>query len=48
MSIKLELGELYGCKDYKELMKSIEDAKNLGLSDEEIEKILERSKQNDT
>lgn len=48
MSIKLELGELYGCKDYKELMQSIEDARALGFSDEEIEKILERSKQNDT
>lgn len=46
MAIKLELGELYGCKDYKELMKSIEDAKALGLSDEEINKALERGKQN--
>lgn len=49
MSIKLELGELYGCKDYKELMKSIEDAKALGMTDEEINKALERSKKrNDT
>lgn len=46
MSIKLELGKLYGCKDYKELMQSIEDAKALGMSDEEINKALERGKQN--
>lgn len=44
MSIKIELGELYGCKDISELMHSIDCMKKMGFSDDEINEVLERSK----
>jgi len=44
MSIKLELGELYGCEDIKELMRAIDCMKKMNFSDEQINEVLERSK----
>ena len=44
MAIRLELGEFYGCKNEKELMESIETLRQIGMSDEEINEVLERSK----
>lgn len=42
--INLELGQLYGCKNYKELLDAIDNLKSIGMSDEEINEIIERSK----
>ena len=42
--LTLELGELYGMKDVKELMQTIQELQRMGMSDDEIQKILERSK----
>ena len=44
MSIKLELGELYGMDNIKQVMQTIEELKQMGMSDEQINEILERSK----
>ena len=42
--IRMELGELYGFDTWKELWEAIKLIKSMGMSDEEINIILERSK----
>ena len=42
--INLELGELYGMDSIKELMQTIKELQDMGMSDSEIQAILERSK----
>lgn len=41
--INLELGNNYGCDNQDELLAIIESLKSMGMSDEEINKILNRS-----
>ena len=43
--INIELGELYGMDNVKELMQTIEELRSMGMSDAEIQVILERSKE---
>ena len=43
--INIKLGELYGMKDVKELMQTIQDLQNMGMSDTEIQEILDKSKE---
>ena len=43
--INLELGELYGMDSIKELMQTIEELRSMGMSDIEIQAILDRSKE---
>ena len=43
--INIKLGELYGMKDVKELMQTIQDLQNMGMSDAEIQEILDKSKE---
>lgn len=43
--INLELGELYGMDSIKELMQTIKELQDMGMSDAEIQAILERSKE---
>ena len=43
--INLELGELYGMDNVKELMQTIKELQDMGMSDAEIQAILERSKE---
>ena len=42
--ITLELGQLYGMNNEKELMQTIKELKNTGMSDNDIQVILDRSK----
>ncbi len=42
--ITLELGQLYGMDSEKELMQTIKELKNTGMSDGDIQSILDRSK----
>lgn len=42
--INIELNELYGMENEKDLMKTIFELRNMGMSDEEIQEILDRSK----
>lgn len=42
--ITLELGELYGMDSYKDLMDAINELKDYGYKDSEIQEILDRSK----
>ena len=42
--INLELGELYGMDSVKELVHTIKELHDIGMSDSEIQMILERSK----
>ena len=42
--INLDLRELYGCENAKELIDAIEACKSVGMSDEDINEILERSR----
>lgn len=42
--INLELGELYGMDNVKELMQTIKELQDMGMSDSEIQAILKRSK----
>lgn len=42
--INIELGELYGMDNVKELMQTIKELQDMGMSDSEIQVILERSK----
>ena len=42
--ICMELGELYGFDNWEDLWEAVENIRSMGLSDEEINKILERSK----
>ena len=41
--ITLKLGELYGMKNEKELLDNIAWLQSMGMSDEDIQKILDRS-----
>lgn len=43
--INLEIGELYGMDSIKELMQTIKELQDMGMSDAEIQAILERSKE---
>lgn len=43
--INLEIGELYGMESEKELMEAIQSCRNMGMSDEAIQAILDRSKE---
>ncbi len=42
--ITLEIGQLYGMNNEKELMQTIKELKNTGMSDNDIQIILDRSK----
>lgn len=42
--ITLEMGQLYGMNSEKELMQTIKELKNTGMSDNDIQVILDRSK----
>lgn len=42
--ISLEMGQLYGMNNEKELMQTIKELKNTGMSDNDIQVILDRSK----
>ena len=42
--INLEFGELYGMDSVKEVMQTIKELQDMGMSDSEIQAILERSK----
>lgn len=42
--LKLVIGELYGMDNIEQLMSTIQDMRNLGMSDEEIQEVLDRSK----
>lgn len=42
--ITLVLGELYGMDSQKELMQTIEELRRMGMSDGDIQVILDRSK----
>ena len=44
--INLELGNNYGCDNQDELLATIESLKSMGMSDEEINEILDKSNQN--
>ena len=41
--INLELGNNYGCDNQDELLATIESLKSMGMSDEEVNEILNRS-----
>lgn len=43
--ISIEMGELYGMDTPEELMKGIDILKNMGMTDAEIQKVLDRSKE---
>jgi len=43
--LKLKLGELYGFDSIEELMEAIDALQDMGMSDEELNKMLERSEQ---
>lgn len=42
--INLEMGQLYGMNNEKELMQTIKELKDIGMSDNDIQVILDRSK----
>lgn len=43
--LTLELGELYGMSNEKELLDTIEQLRKFGMSDADIQAVLERSKE---
>lgn len=43
--ITLEMGELYGMESEKDLMQTIKQLQDMGMSDEAIQAILDRSKE---
>ena len=43
--ITLELGELYGMESEKDLMQTIKELQDMGMSDENIQAVLDRSKE---
>lgn len=45
--INLEIGELYGLRNEKELLETIRTLQEIGMTDEQINKILENSKRGD-
>lgn len=42
--LKLVIGELYGMDSIEQLMSTIQDMRNLGMNDNEIQEVLDRSK----
>lgn len=42
--ITLDMGQLYGMNNEKELMQTIKELKNTGMSDGDIQVVLNRSK----
>lgn len=44
MAINLEIGELYGMQSINEVIETISEMKKIGMSDDEINIVLERSK----
>ena len=43
--INLEIGELYGLESERELMQTIKQLQDMGMPDEDIQAILDRSKE---
>lgn len=43
--LKLEIGELYGMDSIEQLMSTIQDMRNIGMTDKEIQEVLDRSKE---
>lgn len=43
--ITLEMGELYGMESKKDLMQTIKELQDIGMSDENIQAVLDRSKE---
>lgn len=43
--ITLEMGELYGMESEKDLMQTIKQLQDMGMSDVQIQAILDRSKE---
>lgn len=43
--ISIEMGELYGMTSPEKLIESIENLKNIGMSDAQIQEVLDRSKE---
>jgi len=43
--LNLKLGELYGFDSIEELLEAIDNMQRMGMSDEALNKILERSEQ---
>ena len=43
--ITLEMGELYGMESEKDLMQTIKELQDMGMSDENIQAVLDRSKE---
>ena len=43
--ITLEMGELYGMESEKDLMQTIKELQDMGMSDENIQSVLDRSKE---
>ena len=41
--ISIELGELYGTKDINEMLEIINYMRKIGMSDEEIQKVIDQS-----
>ena len=46
--IIIELGQLYGCNNQKEVLDTIYNLKAIGMSDDDINEILNRSKEGET
>ena len=46
--INLEIGELYGLESERELMEAIQFCRNMGMSDGDIQAVLDRSKEGET
>lgn len=43
--LKLVIGELYGMDNIEHLMKTIQDMRDFGMTDDEIQEVLDRSKE---
>ena len=43
--ITLEIGNLYGMESQEQLLQTIKELKEIGMTDEQIQEILERSKE---
>jgi DNA-binding transcriptional MerR regulator len=43
--ISIEMGELYGMTSPEELIEAIDFLKNMGMSDAQIQEVLDRSKE---
>lgn len=45
--INLKLNKLYGMDNYADLMQAIKSCREMGMTDEEIQKVLDRSEEAD-